>query len=111
MKTVDLIIPRGGKNLIERVQNDARVPVLAHLEGLCHSYIHSQADLDKAEAIILNAKLRRTGVCGATETMLVDKSIAHKALKRIGKQLYQIIIAKFLVIRHLKRSYLISHIS
>ena len=86
-ETVDLIIPRGGKNLIKRVQNDARVPVLAHLEGICHSYIHSQADLNKAEAIILNAKLRRTGVCGATETMLVDKSIANKALKRIGKQL------------------------
>ena len=86
-KNIDLIIPRGGKNLIERVQNDARVPVLAHLEGLCHSYIHSQADLDKAEAIILNAKLRRTGICGATETMLVDKLIAHKALKQIGKQL------------------------
>ena len=82
--TVDLIIPRGGKSLIARVQADARVPVLAHLEGLCHSYIHAGADLDKAEAIILNAKLRRTGVCGSTETMLIDSKIAPSALPRLA---------------------------
>ena len=82
--TVDLIIPRGGKSLIARVQSDARVPVLAHLEGLCHSYIHEGADLDKAEAIILNAKLRRTGVCGSTETMLIDSMIAPSALPRLA---------------------------
>jgi len=85
--SVDLIIPRGGKSLIARVQSDARVPVLAHLEGLCHTYIHSGADLDKAEAIILNAKLRRTGVCGSTETMLVDSTIAQTALPRLAAAL------------------------
>lgn len=84
---VDLIIPRGGKSLISRVQSDARVPVLAHLEGLCHTYIHEAADLDKAEAIILNAKLRRTGVCGSTETMLIDNHIAEQALPRLAKAL------------------------
>ncbi len=85
--SVDLIIPRGGKSLIARVQSDARVPVLAHLEGLCHTYIHAGADLDKAEAIILNAKLRRTGVCGSTETMLIDAQIAQTALPRLAKAL------------------------
>ena len=85
--SIDLIIPRGGKSLIARVQRDARVPVLAHLEGLCHTYIHAGADLDKAEAIILNAKLRRTGVCGSTETMLIDAQIAQTALPRLAKAL------------------------
>ena len=85
--SVDLIIPRGGKSLIARVQSDARVPVLAHLEGLCHTYIHGGADLDKAEAIILNAKLRRTGVCGSTETMLIDETIAQTALPRLAAAL------------------------
>ena len=85
--SVDLIIPRGGKSLIARVQSDARVPVLAHLEGLCHTYIHAGADLDKAEAIILNAKLRRTGVCGSTETMLIDETIAQTALPRLAAAL------------------------
>lgn len=85
--TVDLIIPRGGKSLIARVQSDARVPVLAHLEGLCHTYIHAGANLDKAEAIILNAKLRRTGVCGSTETMLIDEAIAQTALPRLASAL------------------------
>lgn len=86
---IDLIIPRGGKSLISRVQSDARVPVLAHLEGLCHTYIHEGADLDKAEAIILNAKLRRTGVCGSTETMLLDKNIAAHALPRLANALLE----------------------
>ena len=81
--SVDLIIPRGGKNLIARVQRDARVPVLAHLEGLNHSYIHAAADLDKAEALVVNAKLRRTGVCGSTETLLIDKDIADKAVPKL----------------------------
>ena len=85
--SVDLIIPRGGKSLISRVQSDARVPVLAHLEGLCHTYIHADADLDKAEAIIINAKLRRTGVCGSTETMLVDAKIAQSVLPRLANVL------------------------
>ena len=69
---IDLIVPRGGKSLIARVQADARVPVLAHLDGICHTYIHSAADPAKAAAIALNAKLRRTGVCGAMETLLLD---------------------------------------
>jgi len=88
-QSVDLIIPRGGKSLIARVQSDARVPVLAHLEGLCHTYIHSAADLDKAETIILNAKLRRTGVCGSTETMLVDAKIAQTVIPRLATTLIE----------------------
>lgn len=77
---IDIIIPRGGKGLVKRVQTDARVPVLAHLEGLNHSYIHADADIEQAVKIIENAKLRRTGVCGSTETVLVDTEIAAKAL-------------------------------
>jgi glutamate-5-semialdehyde dehydrogenase len=70
--TVDLIIPRGGKSLVGRVQSEARVPVLAHLEGICHTYVHAAADPDKARAVTVNAKMRRTGICGATETLLLD---------------------------------------
>jgi glutamate-5-semialdehyde dehydrogenase len=73
--TVDLIIPRGGKGLTGRVINEARVPVLAHLEGLCHVYLHSAADLEKSRSIALNAKMRRTSVCGAAETLLVDRAV------------------------------------
>ena len=69
---IDLIVPRGGKSLVARVQADARVPVLAHLDGICHTYIHAAADPGKAAAIALNAKLRRTGVCGSMETLLLD---------------------------------------
>jgi glutamate-5-semialdehyde dehydrogenase len=72
---VDLIIPRGGKGLTGRVIAEAKVPVLAHLEGLCHVYLHAAADLDKACRIVLNAKMRRTSVCGAAETLLVDRAI------------------------------------
>ncbi len=74
--TVDLVIPRGGKGLVGLVQREARVPTLLHLEGNCHSYVHEGADLAKALAVIVNAKLRRTGVCGATESVLVDRAIA-----------------------------------
>jgi len=84
---VDLIIPRGGKNLIARVEKDARVPVLSHLEGLCHSYVHKAANVKKAQDIIMNAKLRRTGVCGATETLLVDEAIAPQFLPDMLTQL------------------------
>jgi glutamate-5-semialdehyde dehydrogenase len=70
--TIDMIVPRGGKSLVARVQADARVPVLAHLDGICHTYIHAAADPAKAEAIALNAKMRRTGICGAMETLLLD---------------------------------------
>ena len=71
---IDVIVPRGGKSLVDRVQKEARVPVFAHLEGVCHTYVDRGADIDKAVEIVLNAKLRRTGVCGATETLLVDKN-------------------------------------
>ena len=81
--SVSLIIPRGGKNLIARVQADARVPVLAHLEGLCHTYVHAKADPQMAIDIVANAKMRRTGVCGATETLLIDKAIAPSLLPLI----------------------------
>jgi glutamate-5-semialdehyde dehydrogenase len=69
---IDMIVPRGGKSLVARVQADARVPVLAHLDGICHTYIHSAADPEMAKAIALNAKMRRTGICGAMETLLLD---------------------------------------
>ena len=80
---LDLIVPRGGKSLVERVQRDARVPVLAHAEGLCHTYVHAAADPGMARAIVANAKMRRTGVCGATETLLIDRSIAAAQLPGI----------------------------
>jgi glutamate-5-semialdehyde dehydrogenase len=73
--TVDLIIPRGGKGLTGRVMAEARVPVLAHLEGICHVYVHQAADLAKARAVAMNAKMRRTSVCGAAETLLIDRSV------------------------------------
>nr|WP_298898307.1 glutamate-5-semialdehyde dehydrogenase [uncultured Altererythrobacter sp.] len=69
---IDMIVPRGGKSLVERVQNDARVPVLAHLDGICHTYVHSGADPAMAREIVVNAKMRRTGICGAMETLLID---------------------------------------
>ncbi|MGZ3173997.1 MAG: glutamate-5-semialdehyde dehydrogenase [Croceibacterium sp.] len=69
---IDMIVPRGGKSLVERVQSDARVPVLAHLDGICHTYIHSAADPAMAVKLALNAKMRRTGICGAMETLLLD---------------------------------------
>ena len=77
---IDLIIPRGGRSLVERVQADARVPVLAHAEGLCHTYIHHAADPAMARRILANAKMRRTGVCGSTETLLIDATCADALL-------------------------------
>lgn len=74
--TIDVIVPRGGKNLIERVQKEARVPIIGHLEGICHVYLHESADAEMAREIVLNAKMRRTGVCGAAETVLVDRKAA-----------------------------------
>ncbi|ATQ69158.1 MULTISPECIES: glutamate-5-semialdehyde dehydrogenase [Methylosinus] len=73
---IDVIVPRGGKSLVERVQHEARVPVFAHLEGIVHVYIHADADLDMARRIVLNAKMRRTGICGAAETLLIDRACA-----------------------------------
>ena len=80
---IDVIIPRGGKSLVDRVQREARVPVFAHLEGICHIYIDKYADLDKARTIIVNAKMRRTGVCGAAETLLVHQDVAADMLPAI----------------------------
>jgi glutamate-5-semialdehyde dehydrogenase len=81
--SIDMIIPRGGKSLVARVQAEARVPVLSHLEGICHTYIHVGADPEKAVALTLNAKMRRTGVCGSTETLLIDEAIAAALLPKI----------------------------
>ncbi len=80
---LDLIVPRGGKSLVERVQREARVPVLAHAEGLCHTYVHAAAEPAMARAIVANAKMRRTGICGATETLLIDRAIAPALLPAI----------------------------
>lgn len=84
---VDVVVPRGGKRLIERVQQDARVPVIGHLEGICHVYVHSSADIDMARDIVLNAKMRRTGICGAAETLLIDAAIAADALPPVAAAL------------------------
>ncbi|MCA0422368.1 MAG: glutamate-5-semialdehyde dehydrogenase [Proteobacteria bacterium] len=78
---IDVIVPRGGKSLVARVQAEARVPVFAHLDGNNHVYVHEKADLAKAERVLLNSKMRRTGVCGAAETLLIDQKIAGQALK------------------------------
>ncbi len=80
---IDVIVPRGGKSLVGRVQAEARVPVFAHLEGVCHVYVDKAASLDMAKKIVLNAKMRRTGVCGAAETLLVDRAAAGKDLKQL----------------------------
>ena len=84
---IDVIVPRGGKSLVARVQAEARVPVFAHLEGIVHVYIDAEADPAKAEKILLNAKMRRTGICGAAETLLVDRAGANKLLAPLVKAL------------------------
>jgi glutamate-5-semialdehyde dehydrogenase len=84
---LDVIVPRGGKSLVARVQADARVPVFAHLEGIVHVFVDRDADLNKAEAIVFNAKLRRTGICGAAETLLVDRACARTHLAPLVKML------------------------
>jgi len=78
---IDVIVPRGGKSLVARVQEEARVPVFAHLEGICHVYVDGAADLEMARKVVLNAKMRRTGVCGAAETLLVDRACAATHLQ------------------------------
>ncbi|MEX2015966.1 MAG: glutamate-5-semialdehyde dehydrogenase [Candidatus Hydrogenedentales bacterium] len=83
-KYVDVIVPRGGKGLIERILAESRIPVVAHLDGVCHTYVHPSADLDMAETICLNAKLQRPSVCNAMETMLVDAPIAETFLRQIA---------------------------
>ena len=84
---IDLIVPRGGKGLVTRVLEEARVPVLAHAEGLCHTYVHAAAEPAMAREILANAKLRRTGVCGATETLLIDSAIAPSLLPLLVEDL------------------------
>ena len=81
--TIDVIVPRGGKSLIERITAESRVPLFKHLEGNCHSYVNAEADPDMARAIVLNAKMRRTGICGATETMLIDRAAVDDMLQPI----------------------------
>ncbi|MCZ6809364.1 MAG: glutamate-5-semialdehyde dehydrogenase [Proteobacteria bacterium] len=78
--TIDVVVPRGGKSLFERVQAEARVPVIGHLEGICHVFLHESADEDMAREIVLNAKMRRTGICGAAETLLVDRKAASRLI-------------------------------
>jgi glutamate-5-semialdehyde dehydrogenase len=85
--TIDLIVPRGGKGLTSRVQTESRVPVFSHLEGICHVYVDRDADIAMASSIILNAKMRRTGICGAAETVLVDRPAAQTALPEIIRTL------------------------
>ncbi|MBV9517602.1 MAG: glutamate-5-semialdehyde dehydrogenase [Hyphomicrobiales bacterium] len=87
--TIDVIVPRGGKSLVERVQKEARVPVFAHLEGVCHVYVHAGAELGMARDITVNAKLRRTGVCGAAETLLVDRAVAPTHLAPLVRSLIE----------------------
>ncbi|MEJ8310749.1 glutamate-5-semialdehyde dehydrogenase [Agrobacterium larrymoorei] len=87
--TVDVIVPRGGKSLVGRVQTEARVPVFAHLEGICHVYVDKSADLDMAQKIVLNAKMRRTGICGSAETLLVDRAVAASHLEPLVKILLE----------------------
>jgi len=86
---IDVIVPRGGKGLVARVQAEARLPVFAHLEGVCHVYVDKAADLAMAEKIVLNAKMRRTGVCGAAETLLVDRAAADVLLKPLVEALIE----------------------
>ena len=84
---LDVVVPRGGKSLVARVQQEARVPVIGHLEGICHVYVDRAANLEMARAIVLNAKLRRTGVCGAAETLLVDAAAARTHLAPLVREL------------------------
>ena len=84
---IDVIIPRGGKSLVEKVQKNARVPVFSHLEGICHIYVDQFAELEKSCSVVFNGKMRRTGICGATETLLVNEHIAKKFLPKICSEL------------------------
>ncbi len=86
---IDVIVPRGGRSLIERVQRESRIPVIAHLEGICHVYVDGAADLETARRIVFNAKMRRTGVCGAAETLLVDRTVATTHLPPILADLHK----------------------
>jgi len=87
---VDVVVPRGGKNLIKRVQDEARIPVIGHLEGICHVYLHNMADTAMARDIVLNAKMRRTGICGAAETILVDRAAANRLVPEVVRVLQEV---------------------
>ncbi len=83
---IDVLVPRGGKSLVARVQKEARVPVIGHLEGNCHVFVDRDADPAMARDIVINAKLRRTGICGAAETLLVDRAGAERQLAPLVKR-------------------------
>ena len=85
--SIDVVVPRGGKSLVERVQNEAKIPVFGHLEGICHLYVDKDADIEKAINITINAKMRRTGICGAAETLLIDEDKASDFLPKLNKAL------------------------
>ncbi len=85
--TVDVIVPRGGKSLIERISAESRIPMFKHLEGICHTYVHAGADAETARRVVFNAKMRRTGICGATETLLIDRAVAAAQLPAIANDL------------------------
>ncbi len=86
---IDVIVPRGGKSLIERIDAESKIPLFRHLEGICHTYVHADADLEMARKIVVNAKMRRTGICGTTETLLVDQQIAERFLPSMIDDLNQ----------------------
>ncbi len=86
---LDVLVPRGGKGLVQRVQDDSRVPVFAHLEGICHIYVDKSADLEMAKSVVLNAKMRRTGICGAAETLLIDRAVADTYLLPLVTTLHE----------------------
>ncbi|MBI3926427.1 MAG: glutamate-5-semialdehyde dehydrogenase [Armatimonadetes bacterium] len=86
---IDVIVPRGGKGLIQRVKAETRIATFEHLEGNCHTYVHELADLDLAEEVAFNAKMRRTGICGATETLVIDRSVLGDFLPRLAERLHQ----------------------
>jgi glutamate-5-semialdehyde dehydrogenase len=86
---LDVLVPRGGKGLVQRVQDESRVPVFAHLEGICHVYVDASADLEIAKKVVLNAKMRRTGICGAAETLLIDKAVADSHLLPLVTMLHE----------------------
>ena len=86
-KYIDVIIPRGGKNLVKKVQSLSNLPIIGHLEGVCHTFIDKDADLKISNKVVLNAKLRNTSICGATETILIHEKITKKACDQILKNL------------------------
>ena len=89
-KYIDIIVPRGGKSLVAKIQNEAKVPVFAHLEGICHVYVDHEVNLDESIKIIINSKMRRTGICGAAETLLIDKRLEKDSILKIISQLKEV---------------------